>query len=309
MTEDVKKGEISSTEAKVKDQYSDGDVENDILDIFKINDPEKTIADILDNNPNWPMLYHLSPLRENLLSWYEFKKEGTLLEIGAGCGALTGLFCDKMKKVVAVELTKRRSEIIASRYKDKKNLTVMEGNLNGIGIGERFDYVTLIGVLEYAGKYTKSESPFVDFLKKAKSFMEDDGALILAIENKFGLKYWAGAREDHTSRLFDSIEGYPNKEGIETFSKDEIKEMLGKSGFKKINFYYPTPDYKLPKEIFSDDYPLKLGHNIKEGVFPSPDYAHMRYYFFDEKLAMNNILQSNKFDFFANSFLIFAKNK
>lgn len=290
-----------------QDHYSDGDVENEILEIFKSEKPDKKVAEILKNNPNWPMLYHFSPVRESLLSWYEFKKNASLLEIGAGCGALTGLFCEKMDRVVAVELTKLRSDIISHRYKDRKNLSVVAGNLNDLKIEEKFDYVTLIGVLEYAGKYTKSENPFVDFLQKAKSFLKKDGVLIVAIENKFGLKYWAGAKEDHTGKLFDSIENYPNEKNIQTFGKEEITNMLNLSGFSSTEFFYPLPDYKLPIEIFSDEYLPAQGHNIRSDVFPFMDLSRSREFLFNEKLVLDNIINNKNFGFFANSFLIFAK--
>jgi len=290
-----------------KDQYSDGEDENKLLDIFNGKDPSQVVIEVLENNPSWPMRYHLSPTRENLLNWYDFDASKTLLEIGAGCGAVTGTLCNKLKKVTAIELTEIRSRIIAARHKDKKNLTVIAGNLNNIVLSEKFDYVSLIGVLEYAGKYTLTESPFTDFLSKAKSYLKKDGTLIIAIENKFGLKYWAGCKEDHTGRFFDSIENYPIKMGVKTFSKNELEEMIKSVGLTKMDFYYPLPDYKLPTEIFSDKYLPTLNHNIKSNMFPFEDYSQDRMQTFDEKLVMDNIIENNKFDFFANSFLIFAK--
>ena len=75
-----------------------------------------------------------------------------------------------------------------------------------LSIDEKFDYVLLIGVLEYAQVINKSKDSFVELLEKAKSFLRnDDSKLIIAIENKFGLKYWCGASEDHTGVPFDSI--------------------------------------------------------------------------------------------------------
>lgn len=290
-----------------RDVYSDGDVENEILNIFKDNDSDKKVEEILQNNPSWPMRYHLSGVRENLLSWYEFPKETSLLEIGAGCGALTGLFSKKLSRVVAVELSKRRAEIIAERYKDRNNLTIYAGNLGDINLTEKFDFITLVGVLEYAGKFTHTKNPFIDFLKNVKKYLNDNGTLIVAIENKFGLKYWAGAKEDHTSRFFNSIENYPKKKDIQTFGKEEIKNIFKEAGFEKSDFYYPMPDYKLPTEIFSDEYLPTENHNLRSGMFPVKDLSKKREILFNEKLAMDNIIKNKQFDFFANSFLIFVK--
>lgn len=289
------------------DVYSDGDMEDELLNIFKAENYNDKIEEILNNNPSWAMRYHLSPIRENLLGWYDFNPNASLLEIGAGCGAITGVFCEKLKKVVAVELSKRRSEIILERYKNKDNLTVYAGNLNDIKLEEKFDYITLVGVLEYAGRFTHTNNPYVDFLKNVKKYLKKDGTLIVAIENKFGLKYWAGVREDHTGRFFDSIENYPNDIGIKTFGKEEIKNIFKEAGFEKFDFYYPMPDYKLPTEIFSDGYSPTINHNLKLGMFPVQDYSSEREILFNEKLAMDNIIENKQFDFFANSFLIFVK--
>ena len=246
-----------------KDTYSDGDVEQEILKIFQNKNSKKLVENILANNPSWPMRYHLSPIRENILNWYEFENNKSFLEIGAGCGAITGVLCNKFKKVVSNELSELRAKIIAKRYKNNKNLTVIAGNLSNIILNEKFDYVSLIGVLEYAGKYTHTKDPFTDFLLQAKSYLKKDGTLIIAIENKFGLKYWAGCKEDHTGIYFDSIENYPKYSGVRTFGKYEITKLLENTGFKKLDFFYPLPDYKLPTEIYSDNYQPTQEHNIQ----------------------------------------------
>jgi SAM-dependent methyltransferase len=292
--------------AKSDGQYSDGDIEDKILKIFESKNPkEKIKMELVD--PSWPILYHLSLDRQNLLSWYPFISGGSLLEIGSGCGAITELFCQKLNKVTAVELTTRRARITAERCRDYNNLTIYAGNLNDIDLGEeKFDYVTLVGVLEYAGMFTDSGNPFEDFLKKASGYLKDTGTLIIAIENKFGLKYWTGIREDHTGKLFDSIEGYPESQAIMTFGIEELKNLLLSAGLNKQDFYYPYPDYKLPLEIFSDKYLPTPSHNVRPSMMPYVDHSHQREHIFNEKMVSDNIVVNKKFPFFSNSFLVFA---
>lgn len=282
------------------DLYSDGDIENEL---FEIVDKHTDFTDILLYDSRWPVLYHLSCVRRNLLDWFEFDCKSKLLEIGAGCGALTGLFCERVHKVVAVELSKRRAEIVARRHRDKNNLDIYVGNLTDINFESKFDYITLIGVLEYAGKFNKSKQTYIDFITYIKTLLNPGGILIVAIENKFGLKYWAGAREDHTGRLFDGIEGYPGSSDIVTFCKDELTEIIG-SQFNNLKYYYPFPDYKLPQQIFSDEYQPRLGQICGY----TPNYDQDRFLLFKEQLALDNIISSNKFAFFANSFLVICKD-
>jgi SAM-dependent methyltransferase len=285
---------------KGKDIYSDGDIEDEILNIVRENDD---FTYVLSNDNRWPILYHLSPERRNLLEWYPFNEEAKLLEIGAGCGALTGLFCEKVNKVISVELSKRRAEIISRRYKHMNNLEIIVGNIADIEFNETFDYITLIGVLEYTKSFIKTQEPYKNLFNKISNIIKQEGKLIIAIENKFGLKYFAGAKEDHTGKMFDSIEGYVNTDNIETFGKEEIKKLLEINGFLDIKFYYPYPDYKLPLEIFSD----KHLPDINSGLIESPGYDNERLKLFDERLAFLNIIKNRKFDFFSNSFLIIAK--
>ena len=82
------------------------------------------------------MVYHFSDLRENILNWYPLKKTDSVLEIGAGCGAITGMLCQKAGKVTSVELSRRRAEINFARNSEKENLTIMVGNLNDMTFPE-----------------------------------------------------------------------------------------------------------------------------------------------------------------------------
>ncbi|EDO25731.1 predicted protein, partial [Nematostella vectensis] len=133
-------------------ELTDGDVEDKILEIVKSHDD---FTDVLQEINNWAVMYHLTPMRLNLLEWYEFDRNKTLLEIGGGCGAFTGMFAEKLEQVKVVELSRRRSEIIYQRHNKYDNLEILVGNLNDMEIKQQFDYVTLIGVLEYAGKFTE----------------------------------------------------------------------------------------------------------------------------------------------------------
>ncbi|MGB9883589.1 MAG: class I SAM-dependent methyltransferase [Microgenomates group bacterium] len=268
---------------------------------------EEEISQILAENPPWPILYHLHPQRNFILSWYPLKKNASLLEIGAGCGAITGMLCERVRKVVAVELTKERADIIKKRFVDKKNLKVFAGNFNELSLKEKFDYITLIGVLEYQGRYTKSSSndidePYVNFLKEVKNYLKKNGKLLIAIENKIGLKYLAGGREDHYGSLFESIENYPNYSGIKTFTKNEIEEILKKAGFERFKFYYPYPDYKLPYFILTEDgYNLNLANSLMSQI---KDLSQERLFLFNESLFFKSLKKEKILDKFSNSFLI-----
>lgn len=291
---------LNLTYYKGEDLYSDGDVEDKILEIFQ---SKEDIQERLMKDDDWAILYHLSPIRQNILEWYDFDKEASLLEIGSGCGAITGLFCEKVNRVVGIELSKRRSTINAKRNEMHHNLEIMVGNFEDIELTEKFDYVTLIGVLEYADSYINAQSPYEEMLKRVKKFLKPNGKLIIAIENKFGLKYFAGAMEDHTGNLFDGIENYKNVSSVRTFSKNEIESLLQKAGYQESNFYYPIPDYKLPNAVYAKNYLPKAGDLRNMSIA----YDRARFKLFDEDIVYDQLCKDQKFEYFSNSFLIFAK--
>lgn len=289
---------------KGEDLYSDGNIEKEILD-YTEKYHENEFDKIFENDIRWPIFYHLTDIRKNIINWYPMKKNASVLEIGAGMGAITSVLCEKAGKVTCVELSKQRATAIANRNKECDNLEIIVGNLNDVKFDEKFDYITLIGVFEYAPLYTNSENPFVDFLTYIKSFLKPDGKILIAIENKLGMKYFAGAPEDHTNLKYDGIQGYSNKQSVQTFGKKELIDLLAKVGLKHTKFYYPLPDYKLPNVIFSDEY-LPNEETIND---------YNIYYYegtkieFDEKLAYNETIKNGVFDIFSNSFFVEASSK
>ncbi len=284
---------------KGPDAYSDGAIEDELLK--HVEKPREFMA-VLARDDRWPLLYHLSPERRNLLEWYPFQRDAALLEIGAGCGALTGLFAERVAQVTAVELSAKRSRIIERRHADRPNLEIMAGNFMDMVFERSFDYVTLIGVLEYTRAFIQTPDPYGRLLSRIATVLKPGGVLIVAVENRLGLKYFAGARDDHTGRQFDGIEGYPAGDGTETFSRDELSQLLRAGGFTKQTFYYPYPDYKLPAEIFSDACLPAANHMLTD----APNYDQERLKLFSEQRAFSTIIRDGKFPQFANSFLVLA---
>jgi methylase of polypeptide subunit release factors len=283
------------------DLYSDGEVEDELLEIVQ-NHKEKEFNKIIAERKKWALIYHLSHIRTNIVEWLPINKEQTVLEIGSGCGAITGTLSNKAKKVTCIELSKKRSLVNAYRNKEKDNIEILLGNFEDIekGIEEKYDYITLIGVFEYGESYISSEKPYETFLKTISEHLNENGKIIIAIENKLGLKYWAGCQEDHVGRYFEGIEDYTNTNGVKTFSKNELEEIIQRSGFENRKFYYPYPDYKLPTNIYSDSYLPKegeLNNNMR-------NFDKERMIIFDETRVYNMIIKEGLFPVYSNSYLV-----
>lgn len=285
-----------------KDLYSDGNIEDVILEYCK----EEKEDELLRISSEWAVLYHLAEERGNVIEWYDMKADAEVLEIGAGLGAITKTLSEKVKKVTCVELSKKRSLINAYRNKKSNNIKILVGNFEKIedNLG-LYDYITLIGVLEYAALYINEKEPYKELLKRAKKHLKPDGQLIIAIENKMGLKYWNGAEEDHTGVRFDGINDYLGKNNIRTFSKKELSSLLENSGFDNYHFYYPFPDYKMPIAIYSDEYQPKVG-DLRESAF---SYSSVRILNFYQDIVWDQVCSDGMFSYFANSFIVITSEK
>ena len=279
------------------DIYSDGDIENEILEIVKrTNNYDKYI----NESEHFEIFYHLSKEREMIVQPMDISSNENVLEIGSGCGAVTGALAQKAKYVDCIELSKRRSLVNAYKNKIYDNITIHVGNYENVLLNRKYDVITLIGVLEYAGYYIHSKNPYLVFLQNVREKMKDGGKLYIAIENRLGMKYLSGCKEDHFGKEFIGVEGYPMKEGIRTFSYYELIQMIEQAGFSNYFFYYPYPDYKFPHVIYSDDYLPKKGELRELGT----NYTSPRIQTFDEIKAFNSLKMEDEFKIFSNSFLL-----
>lgn len=282
---------------KGEDLYSDGDIEDKILDIVKNTDQyDKAI----DESDRFEVFYHLSKEREMITKVMDISGEDMILEIGAGCGAITGALAKKARRVECIELSQKRSLINAYRNKQCDNIVIYVGNYEDIQVSKQYEVITLIGVLEYAGYYIHGENPYQVLLENIKNKLSEQGKLYIAIENRLGMKYLSGCKEDHLGKEFVGIEGYGDCAEIRTFSYYELLELFKSAGFSKYTFFYPFPDYKFPHAIYSDAYLPKQGDLREIGS----NYTSSRRQYFDERKAFDSLVIQEEFKIFSNSFLV-----
>lgn len=284
-----------------EDLYSDGDIEDEMLDIA-MNHPKECFQKIIEEKKSWPVFYHFSPLRTNIIDWIPLKKTDKILEIGAGCGAITGALARRAGSVTCVDLSKKRSQINAYRNRDHDNITIIVGNFKDIEpqLDSDYDYVLLIGVFEYGQSYIGGGTPYEDFMRICDSHRKHDGRLVIAIENKFGLKYWAGCREDHLGTFFSGLEGYHEGGAARTFTRRGLERIMEAAGVSEYSFYYPYPDYKFMTSIYSDRYLPQKGElcsNLR-------NFDRDRVLLFDEKRVFDEIIDEGEFPLFSNSYLV-----
>jgi SAM-dependent methyltransferase len=235
-------------------EYSDGDaVEEKILSVIRNAEDLSLYSDELrQQQTDWPSRYHLSADRVNLLRPFAQSLAGAaVLELGCGCGAITRYLGELGAQVIAVEGSQRRAHIAAARCRDLDNVSVVADRLQNLPFENSFDVVTLIGVLEYSRVYVESVDPIQAVLQRAKRYLKPNGVLIVAIENQLGLKYFAGAPEDHGLGVMAGINNLYHDKTPVTFGHQTLTHQLKKAGFSAIETHLPFPDYKMPALVVS----------------------------------------------------------
>lgn len=254
------------------------------------------------------LMLTLSTIRENIINWYPLKKNARILEIGANYGEITGYLCNLCENVTSVELSKEKAKIIAKRHSDKENLECIVGNLEDIQINKKFDYVIIIGQIEKASKWIpNSSNPEKDLLLLASKMLKENGKILLATDNKFGMKYWNGKKDLEGTLEYKNLIEDRTKNGSKLFSEKQLKEIIEEIGYKNYKFYYALPDYKIPNLIYSKDYTI-----TKEDISRNFQYYRLKELVnFKENEVYLQLLNENKeiFNFFANSFFIEIGNE
>ncbi len=213
-------------------------------------------------------------IRRSLLEWYD--SEGEVLIINESEGFLSECF---------------------SSEGTVKNISDFSSFGEMCEKADKFDLIVMYDLYDFC---IKNETPVRDMIEKLLSVKKEDGTLFLAMENKLGLKYFAGCPEEQKGEYYIGIEDY-NDFGTDIcpLSKKETEDILTSLGVD-YRFYYPYPDYKYPTVIFTDDCPPKEGELFRNIRNIDRD----RYVMFDERHAFDSIIKAGLFPDLANSFLI-----
>ena len=142
-------------------------------------------------------------------------------------------------------------------------------------------------------------------LRRISRHLAPGGKVVIAIENRLGLKYWAGCTEDHVGKYFEGLENYPDTKGVRTFSRKELSDIIDKAGDFKTTFYYPYPDYKFPMTIYSDKRLPKKGE-LRDNFC---NFDRNRIQLFNEGKVYDSLTDAGLFQEFSNSFLVLVERK
>lgn len=190
---------------------------------------------------------------------------GPVLDIGAGWGQIARPLAERGPVVAFEPVAERLAFIRAAAEQDRiaTRMFFVESDYFEVDFITRFAAICVIGVLEWAGANQSEMDPQERqrrFLRKVRGELADDGTLVLAIENRLGLKYLLGCSDDHIGlpniaclpaalarARYEAVRPHPLQSF--TYSLDELERLLREAGFSRLEFYGAFPDYKLPVKI------------------------------------------------------------
>lgn len=259
------------------------ETEKDIINYINENKKEE-YPKILEKDNRIEVILALSDIRQNIINWYPFKENSSILEIGADYGEVTQILCKKLSKVVALETLQEKRNAIIKRNEDKTNLKVIEKFEE---INEKFDYITLIGIENITDKPQ-------EILGELKKYLNPDGIILMAIDNKLGMQYF--------SKTNDEGENITNQKDKKLYTLKELEKQIKEAGYANFKTYYPMTDYKLTNVIFTDKKPLSKNNLSRNIIYNSEDTIR----FYEQNGAYRELLEEdeNIFKIFTNSFLI-----
>ena len=203
---------------------------------------KETCDEALLHDTREDIKFHLGTERRSTVSWYPFKENSIVLEVGGEFGAITGELCDKAFQVIVTEPSFFRAQVIGERYKNRQNLKIYAGDVMDMDLPYKFDYIVVMNMVDKIGNHTVANTSYIKNFLYLQKFLKEDGKLILADENLYSI--WKCQQSDGSLNPWNHCRH---------LYKKQIASFLQQAGFYFIKFYYPLPGYHLVGRIYTDD--------------------------------------------------------
>jgi hypothetical protein len=250
---------------------------------------EELSSRIIDRHTN----LHLNPARANLLRPFEFGPQDTILEVGAGCGALTRWLVETGATVVALESDPVGRRCITERCRDVRNPPSVYRSLANLNGQLSFTVVLCVGPIDEAEGSSYTSGSASEFLRHLADPLTQKGRLFLASRNQLGLASLLRHGDD------DQIS--------QSHGKRELSDLLTLGGFHHLEWYYPFPDHLFPSLILSqaslDDPRLNLADHFLDSFAKSVWTLQSGAW---ESLIWRAVMRNGLLEHFSNSFMVVA---
>lgn len=216
-----------------------------------------------------------------LLCWYDFKQDSRILYIGT-------------EDPYSVWLKEHTVQLIKIGFSQLQDTEWQEQ------FRTYFDYAVCVEILESQ----QEPSKLLEIIRKS---LKPDGHMLLAMNNRLGIRYFCGDRDPYTDRNFDGIENYrrayAKKEDAfngRMYAKEELRRMLFTAGWEQFQFFSVFTDLQNPSFIYAEDY--RPNEDLANRIFPTyywPDTV-----FLEEEVLYQALIENGMFHQMSNAYLI-----
>ena len=248
------------------------DISDDIMSDILLNMDIKPWQEVINNafaekNP-WLYQIIIDHTRTDYLFLYDFKEGDLVLDVGSGWGQSAFALANRVKSVIALDPNFQRVKFIAKKAKCENinNIKPIQADVLNLPFkDDTFDFISMIGVLEWVANDTEVGDPReiqLNALKEVFRVLKKGKSICIGIENSDAWAYKFGKPDDHTgikhiSYLSRDEANILSKKNTGrdyrtyTYNRDGYIRLLKKSGFteENISFNYPIPSYKEPTYI------------------------------------------------------------
>lgn len=239
----------------------------------------------LGGKEGYQYLYHLSEIRGNVIRWLPIKKNDSVLEVEAECGAITSALNELSENVTVTASSATDAEIIAERFSNCKNFVIFAGDkkqtLQAIEAENTgFDWIII-------------RDPYL--LKESKKLLKPTGKMVFICDNRMAMRNLAGVKADGAEEYFSGVEGKTES----GFTYVGLLRCLAMLGYPAPQLFFPYPDYRFTKTVYSTKRYPKTG----ELVDNLRNFDADRLQLFNEKNAFDACIEDGSFPEFSNSYI------
>jgi SAM-dependent methyltransferase len=216
----------------------------------------------------------INPDRANWHLLLPLPRTGTVLDIGAGSGAIAHAMANCYGHVIAIEPVIERIEFMQQRFRQEglNNVTLVRGDAGRIPLPPgSVDLAILNGVLEWIPWSVTDGRPRdvqLAALRNVREVLRAGGFLCIGIENRWMIEYFMGGNDPHADIPWVTIlprfladayarwrTGQPYRNYL--YSVGGYRRLMEEAGFSDVEVYCALPSYNHPRFIIPFD----------EGVF------------------------------------------
>lgn len=216
----------------------------------------------------------IKELNKGILYWYPFKAEAQVLCVG------------------------EKQEPILEMLREQQLQVTSVARIEDCGM-EKYDYIIAIHAIENV------KSP-EGFMKACRERLHAEGKLLLAMDNRLGIRYFCGDRDPFTERNFDGIENYrragsgkQNEHEGRLWDKATVESALGISGFSMRQCFSVFPDIDTAQLLYAEDYLPEEALSIR----CIPMYHYPDTVFLEEQYLYESLIKNGMFHQMANGYL------